>query len=121
DKPSKLDQLVAYMKAHSTVQVLDLRPALIEAKKAGVLFLKTDTHWNSLGAFIGCQQLADALSHDFPAIKPLLLEAFDRRTEIGPAGDCAQFIGQANGVQETEQLIFSPHPLLQALERSAGR
>jgi alginate O-acetyltransferase complex protein AlgJ len=117
DSPSKLDQFVTYMKAHTSVEVLDLRPSLIAAKNTGFLFLKTDTHWNALGAFIGCQQLALALSRQFPEIRPLQLDTFDRKAVIAPAGDLAKYIGQANELQEPQQWAFSPCRPLKPLQQ----
>jgi alginate O-acetyltransferase complex protein AlgJ len=120
DTPSKLDQLMAHMKAYSTVEVLDLRPAFIAAKPAGLLFLKTDTHWNGLGAFVACAQVARELSRQMPGIKPLALDAFDRKSVVERAGDCARFIGQGDELQETQQIVFSPRPPLPALQLSQG-
>src|SRR5436190_21050559 len=44
ETPSKVQQLIAHMKAHSTVPTLDLREALVEAKQGAVLYQMTDTH-----------------------------------------------------------------------------
>src|SRR5262249_28073941 len=42
----RLDQFLAHMQQHSTVAVVDLRPALREAKRLAPTYFKTDTHWN---------------------------------------------------------------------------
>jgi hypothetical protein len=120
DTPSKLDQFTAYMKAHSTVEVLDLRPTMIKAKTTGWLFPKTDTHWNALGAFIACQELAKALSRQIPRINPLPLDALDRKAVIEPAGDLALMIGQDKDLQETQNCVLTPRPPLPALQQTAG-
>ena len=36
---------------------MDVRPALIAAKSSGILYYRTDTHWNDWGAFIAYQQI----------------------------------------------------------------
>ncbi len=54
---TKADQFFAYMKVHSTVPVLDLRPGLLAGKKSAPVYQKTDTHWNELGAFLAYQQV----------------------------------------------------------------
>ena len=46
---SHLDQLLAYLADHSTVDVVDVRPALLAAKERHPVFPRTDTHWNEIG------------------------------------------------------------------------
>ena len=52
---TRLEKLIKYMKENSDVQILDLRPALLEAKKQQQVYFSTDTHWNGYGAFLGYQ------------------------------------------------------------------
>lgn len=62
---TRLDQLLAWMEAHSDVPVIDLRPALLAAKResfAGVsddtpLYYPLGTHWNGLGAWVAYREL----------------------------------------------------------------
>jgi len=49
---TRLDQLVAHLRAHSNVAVVDPRDALRTAKAGGILYLRTDTHWNDVAR--GC-------------------------------------------------------------------
>src|ERR1700677_1316312 len=116
-KPSKLDQLLAHMRAHSTVEVLDLRPALIAAKKAGLAFLQTDTHWNSFGAFFAYQQLVRSLQGQLPGMKPLPLEAFDRKSMVGRGGDLAVCLEQEDVIEETNGMSFAPRSPLSPLRQ----
>ena len=110
-KPTKLDQFMEYMKAHSTVEVLDLRGPLLNAKPLGAIYLKTDTHWNMLGGFIAYQALIQALSRQIPDLKPLPLNAFDRQPTNIPAGDLAEIAGNTS-MRETQQVRFTPRPPL---------
>ena len=41
---SRIDQLVSHLRQHSTVRVLDLRPALLAAKEGERIYHRTDTH-----------------------------------------------------------------------------
>lgn len=111
-QPSKLDQMLSYMKAHSTVQVLDFRPALLEAKKIGPLFLKTDTHWNALGAFIACENLVVAMAPQLPGLQPLPIDSFDRQMTKGHAGDLAVCLEQEHEMEETQYWSFTARPPL---------
>lgn len=112
---TKLDEFVEFMKLHSTVPVLDLRPALLAAKGDRVLYLSTDTHWNSLGAFVGYQSLVEALAGQLPELKPLPLDAFDAQLKPRAAGDLARMLGQEQSMVEKENVALSPRPPLKPL------
>jgi hypothetical protein len=116
----KLDQFLAHMRAHSNVEVVDLRPALIAAKKEGPTYLQTDTHWNNFGAFTACQQLVGALQKQLPRLKPLALEAFDRKNIVTSGGDLAILLDQQNQMLETRPMLTPRLPLkpLRALPMS---
>lgn len=64
--PSSLEILAGALKS-SDVHYTDLHSALLDAKKTGYLYHKTDTHWNDLGA----RAAANRLMND---IKSLLSE-----------------------------------------------
>ncbi|TMH00657.1 MAG: hypothetical protein E6H67_18925, partial [Betaproteobacteria bacterium] len=49
---TRLDQLLKELAAHSSVDVVDLRPALRRAKETQRVYHQTDTHWNDAGAMI---------------------------------------------------------------------
>jgi hypothetical protein len=115
-QPSKLDQILAYVRSHSTVNIVDLRPALIAAKSAGPVYLKTDTHWNNFGAFIGCQQLVRSL----PGMTPLPLDDFDRTAVVERGGDLAVCFGQQDEIHETQEVNFTPRPPLAPLEQTCA-
>ncbi|MEI9865249.1 MAG: alginate O-acetyltransferase [Limisphaerales bacterium] len=107
---TKLDQFFAYMREHSTVPVLDLRPAVRDAKSVHPPYKKTDTHWNSFGGFIAYQKLVPALAHILPELKlePMLLSSFvlTNRSEAG--GDLAGFLGSS--MVESNFYSFIPKP-----------
>jgi alginate O-acetyltransferase complex protein AlgJ len=110
---TKLDQFLAYMKAHSTVQVLDLRPGLLEAKKTARTYLYTDTHWNSYGGFIGYQYLMRALALQLPDLgEPLPYEAFEPTRVLEKGGDLVLMLGQ-NDAEEREGVQLAARPPLQ--------
>ena len=76
---SRLAQLAAYLRTHSTVPVLDLRNTLLPAKKDVLLYCKTDSHWNRYGACIAAHAIINRLSERFPNIEPLNLSDFQLR------------------------------------------
>jgi alginate O-acetyltransferase complex protein AlgJ len=60
--PSRLDQLMNYVRAHADLDIIDPRAALLAAKPTMRVYYRTDTHWNQLGGFIVYQQLAGWLT-----------------------------------------------------------
>ena len=88
----RADQLIAHMRARSDLDVLDLRPAIVEAKSAGLLYHLYDTHWNDRGALAGYQQIAGRLRRWFPAVRPLTRADFDESPAV-PSGDKTTMLG----------------------------
>lgn len=87
------DQLLTYMKAHApAVPMLDLRPAVLAAKSADLLYHRYDTHWNDRGALAGYQAIATWLRQWFPAIRPLQRSDFDTDPAV-PSGDKTTMLG----------------------------
>lgn len=119
---NKLDQFVAHMKAHSTVEVLDLRPALLEAKRSALTYLQTDTHWNTYGGFVAYQALVNALRRQLPGLpEPLPLTDFNRRPTERTGGDLTRMMGQPNLPRDTNAILFSlrtPRPKLTVVDAS---
>jgi len=107
-EPNNLDRFFAYMKAHSTVPVVDLRPSLLEAKKAAPTYFQNDTHWNQYGAFVAYQTVLGTLAAQLPGLKPLTLEAFDWKFAQQPGGDLALVLGQASQLIETNVILLVP-------------
>ena len=94
---SRMDALVAYLRASSTVNVLDLRPALMAARSRERLYHRTDTHWNDRGAFVGYQQIASRLG-----LQPAPRSAFET-TDVRTAGrDLAGMLGLTDVLSEDD-------------------
>lgn len=102
---SRTDQLVDYVRKHTSVQILDIRPALINAKSIGQLYYKTDTHWNTLGAFIAYQQFMGQVQTWYPDIKLRQLSDYSIK-DAKFSGDLYAFLGIHNGPSEDEQALI---------------
>ena len=115
--PTKVQQLVSYMKAHSTVGVLDLSQALVEAKKTRAVYLKTDTHWNAFGGFIGYRAVVEALARQMPGLQPLPLDALGwKRVPSAKGGDLTRLMGATDRYSETETwqpVVLKPMAMLE--------
>jgi hypothetical protein len=120
-KPRKVEQLAAYLKAHSTVEILDLAPALADGKKIRADYLKTDTHWNSLGAFIACRAVIQALASQYPGLEALPLNAYEWKPMPWPPGDLTIMLGRSDSFKETqalESVPLMPLPILKTTENT---
>ena len=107
-----LDRFFAYMKAHSTVPVLDLRPSLLEAKKQASTYLRTDTHWNSYGACAAYGSVVSTLAVQLPDLTPYSLSAFEWKQNPTPAGDLARVNGQGDQLFESNAVLCLARPPL---------
>lgn len=99
DHPSWADQITESL-ADTSVQVLDLRPVLMQARQTGQVYFKTDTHWNPLGARAAYEAILLALQPDFPILKPHPLDDFDQVTET-ESGDLAGLIHLKGEIHES--------------------
>jgi alginate O-acetyltransferase complex protein AlgJ len=74
------DRFEAYAKQHCTFEILNLRPALVEASKSELTFGPGDCHWNDFGGFVGYREIIETLSTDFHQLKPIGLADCTRDT-----------------------------------------
>ena len=101
---SQTDQLLDYMKQHSQARILDLRPALREARQQRQVYYATDTHWNPYGIWAGYQAIIGALQQDFPVLQPHPLSDY-QVVSTGPgSGDLSKEWLQGLAQEEMFQL-----------------
>ncbi|MDB6124804.1 MAG: hypothetical protein JWQ71_3797 [Pedosphaera sp.] len=112
---TKLDQFVAYMKTNSTVEVLDLRPVLLDAKTNCPVYLVTDTHWNFYGGFVAHQELIRTLSRQMPGLKPLSIDLFEKKLHDEKGGDLTRLLGSDQNMVETNCPSLAPRPPLKSI------
>jgi hypothetical protein len=112
-RETKLDQFLKFMKEHSTVEVLDLRPPLLAAKKIAPTYLQNDTHWNRFGGFVACQEVVKTLMKQFPDVPPLRLEDFTWTNAPATGGDLARMLG--SDAPEGNFFSFNPKPSVNTL------
>ena len=88
---SRLDQLLADLRVHSSVDILDLRPALERAKAERRVYHKTDTHWNDAGALAASGVILDRVHEWFPATDDAPLQG-TLQTRAAAGGDLARIL-----------------------------
>ncbi|KWT82790.1 alginate O-acetyltransferase AlgX-related protein [Candidatus Magnetominusculus xianensis] len=103
---TKLDQLITLLD-NTTFKIIDLRDSILEAKNNGRLYFKTDTHWNSFGAFMGYQKIINALGKDYPQLVPKAISDFKVTAGARGAGDLYRLISVADLFTDDE-VIFTP-------------
>ena len=106
---SRLDQLIDYQTHHGVVKVVDVRQVLIAERKNHNLFLKTDTHWNTFGAFFGYRTLFEIIARDFPVLQAHELSSFEFVSHEGK-GDLSEMAGSLAVREEIaiQKLIDGP-------------
>ena len=98
------DQLEAYLKEHTTVNVVNTKHALLENKSSGggqKLYLKTDSHWTQLGGYVAYQGIAGGLSQMGYPMKQFDVEM----TEGSQKGEFSALLGDVN-LFEPESVPF---------------
>jgi hypothetical protein len=106
---TRMDQFMAHMRTHSRVEILDLREPLIRAKEKHPTYMRTDSHWNSYGAYVGYREIMRSLADRFPDmdLTPVFI-AGDRvavETTL-PGGDLTQMLFMQDLLPEDHHTKF---------------
>lgn len=109
---TKLDQFLEYMRAHSTVEILDLRQPLRDARQTAPTYLQNDTHWNLYGGFVGSQEIIKTLSRQLPELQPLRYEDFTWTKPPTNGGDLARMLGTWEKPEQNFMLDEPKPPLV---------
>ncbi len=104
NKRSKLDEFRDYIDKNGPPVFLDLRPALLAGRKQQEIYEKTDTHWNTYGAFIAYTEIMKALSKTYPALKPKSIDDFKVSTSQPYLHDIAGMIGATDILEQDPDL-----------------
>jgi hypothetical protein len=91
--PSRLDQLMAFLKSAPEATVIDLRASLIADKGLEILYYKTDTHWNPRGAHTAYREIARILEPYFPGLSVRSWASFNPKVIERQSMDIARMMG----------------------------
>ena len=100
------EQIIDIIRKDSLIIFIDLKTALLKAKKFGRLYYKTDNHWNALGGYYGYRAVLDRMKRDFPSLSPLDTTDFTFEKKVIKGKDLAEIMNLADYIQE-EDLV--PH------------
>jgi|GEM_PF-1960588 len=95
---SRLRQVYDYVKNNKKIRFIEVTDKLIEGRKVQETFLKTDTHWNQFGAYLGYEEIMEAIRKDFPDLYTIPLDSFHVRIENSDGGDLMMNLGLKSGV-----------------------
>lgn len=104
---TRLDQLVTYLRSHSSVAIVDPRDVLRAAKAEGIVYLRTDTHWNDVGAWLLHREILMGLRQWYPQLEPTPAAAFVPNIRTGWSGDLATMLGLDGRLSE-DKLELAP-------------
>ncbi len=110
------EQLYRYLKKNSDIEVGYPLLALLEAKKQNQLYYKGDTHWNSVGAFIGYQELMKLIAKDDATLQIFSLEDFDKNLITIRSGDLQNMLDIHDWQEEDPVLNFKGDSFYQTKE-----
>jgi alginate O-acetyltransferase complex protein AlgJ len=119
--PTRLDQIIKYLKGNSTVQILDVRNALLEEKKANPLplYKKTDSHWNYLGGFVAYKEIMRSIS-----LEPMKKNDFEWEHVNSGRGDLANMLALNEQITEENMInvkgLFESDLAFQNSEKDYG-
>jgi hypothetical protein len=102
---TRLDQFIDYMGTHSGFRVVDLRNALLRGKGSFPVYLQTDSHWNTYGAYLGYCEIMKRTQEYYPEAEPVKLAGPVAVERSNPGGDLAHmlllqnFLGEGNNTR----------------------
>lgn len=100
DNKPKLDQIYDYLRStNSPVKFIDLRKPIFDAKEKeeDILYYKSDSHWNHLGAYYGYRAMYERIRLDHPEFeKPKTKSDFDWKKFNTTEGDLAFLLSLQN-------------------------
>ncbi len=106
---SRQDQLLNYLRTHTKVSVIDVRPVLIDAKKFMQLYYYTDTHWTQVGAYAAYTKIAERLQSWFPQIVPFRFSDMAIDTFRFSDGDLQNMLGLNGLIPEMASRALPKH------------
>lgn len=88
---SRLDQLIEHFR-HDGIDMVDLRPALLAASQQHRVYYQQDTHWNQVGALVGCERIVRHLQPRFPELRSRTIDEFRITTRMSDEGDLGRVV-----------------------------
>jgi len=111
--PSRTDRFIEALRSRTNLTIVDLRPALKEAKQGRRSYYLTDTHWSQWGAYAAYREVLRAVNKTAPQLAPRIGEPLDpailRIGAIVQTGDLNRILGLGSIAPETKELVHLPN------------
>lgn len=89
------DRLVSILKDSTGMNVLFPLEEMLSVRDEFQLYYKYDTHWNSLGAYVGVQTILEALNEETTALSQGMIEIVEFVEHDSAKDDLADMIGMS--------------------------
>lgn len=99
DTTSRTDLLMKYLEENTDLNVVDVKPTLVKAKKKQQVYYKSDTHYNQIGAFLTVQALKDKIDGKTDSLKKVKFDVVNENY----SGDLASLCGMQDTFNEDTQ------------------
>jgi hypothetical protein len=103
---TRLEQFCDYMDQRSSVEVLDLSKAMLRHKSKLPLYWATDSHWNSLGAYVAYREIIKRISDFYPNTGVIELAGEVAVKPRANGGDLAQILFIQDVWPEKNETVF---------------
>jgi len=88
------DQFIEMLRTKTNVEVIDLRPVILAAKKEHpVLYHKMDNHWNDIGAYYASKAIVDYINQTESIGNPHAFDEYSLDTTTYYGGSIAKMLG----------------------------
>jgi len=105
---SRLDQFMEYIQENTEIQMMDLRPALMDASQSSQIYYKSDAHWNCLGAYYASREIISKTSTLHPEMQTHPLSDYELGLTTDSSLDISTTMGL--GLQENTPTLTPKFP-----------
>jgi len=102
---SRLQQVVAALRAHTSVPVVEVESLFNTARYARLVYLMTDSHWNEYGALLAQQALLREVARAVSNVVPIASSACAITEEPRMGSDLAFMLGLQDTYCDTNVLV----------------
>ncbi|MEN8752555.1 MAG: hypothetical protein AB1Z18_07250 [Desulfobacterales bacterium] len=113
---TRFDQLIEHMQQRSSVDVLDLRPLLLQAKIRQQVYYRTDAHWNVDGVVVAYHDIMERVREMFPEALLPVVSSVEQRRVYAPKGDLANIVQLEEHLAEKIMVPDVPERCAQPLQ-----
>lgn len=106
---SRLQQIEDHFADNKDIIIINLTETMLQNKDKGKLYYQTDTHWNTLGAYLGYYKMMQVIAEDFPAAAPRELSEYNVFQKYDTGGDLAGFLGVDTGIINEYKTFCTPN------------